>query len=196
MNIGIVNSMDRPAFVRSFGGIFEHSPWVAEWAYGAAPFVDATALHEAMIAVVKTAARERQLALLRAHPDLAGKEAQAGVMTDASVAEQASAGLDRLSKEELTMLTSFNIAYRAKHGFPFIIAVRLYDKDAIFAEFERRIAADTEAELKAGLEQIYLITAMRLAALFGLDPHRAGTLAAVPATIAVPIPPPSARSAA
>lgn len=162
MNIATVNGMDEAAFVAAFGGIFEHSPWVAQRAYERRPFADATALHAAMADAVRAAPREQQTALLLAHPDLAGKEARAGTMTDASVAEQASAALDRLTPDEMARIAELNRAYRARHGFPFIVAVRHYTKAGIFHEFERRIANDTQAEHAWALSQVFAITRMRL----------------------------------
>ncbi|MBS0550981.1 MAG: 2-oxo-4-hydroxy-4-carboxy-5-ureidoimidazoline decarboxylase, partial [Proteobacteria bacterium] len=159
--------MDRDAFVKAFGGIFEHSPWVAERAWAARPFADAGAVHDAMAAVVRALPREEQIALLCVHPDLAGKEAEDGTMTDHSVSEQASAGLDALSKAEMARMRELNQRYRARHGFPFIIAVRRHTRDQIFSEFERRLASDTDAELEACLAQILTITRLRLMALTG-----------------------------
>ncbi|MEP6655706.1 MAG: 2-oxo-4-hydroxy-4-carboxy-5-ureidoimidazoline decarboxylase, partial [Betaproteobacteria bacterium] len=115
--------------------------------------------------------REEQLALLRAHPDLAGQEARAGTMTHASVAEQASAALDRLTPGEMERIAKLNAAYRARHGFPFIIAVRQHARDGILNEFERRLRNDSESEIAANLQQISVITRLRLVALFG--PHDA-----------------------
>lgn len=164
LDIARINAMDRNEFVTAFGGIFEHSAWVAERAWDKRPFADLAALHAAMRAVVTEAPQAQQLVLLRAHPDLAGKEAQAGTMTDHSVAEQSSAGLDALTSAELQQLTSLNTAYRAKHGFPFIIAVRRHTKHGIFAEFERRVDNDSGSELQECLKQIFDITWLRLQA--------------------------------
>lgn len=167
LDLKAVNEMDRGAFVQALGQTFEHSPWVAERAWDARPFQTVAQLHQAMTQVVKDAPRDKQLALLNAHPDLAGKEAQEGTMTDASVAEQAGAGLNALSKEEMAKITRLNTEYKAKHGFPFIACVRHYTKAGILYEFERRAANDTETELRTGLEQIFAITRLRLNALFG-----------------------------
>lgn len=164
LDIVRINAMDRSEFVNAFGGIFEHSAWVAEGAWDKRPFADLAALHGAMREVVAEAGEARQLVLLRAHPDLAGKEAQAGTMTDHSVDEQSSAGLDALSPAELQQLTRLNTAYRARHGFPFIIAVRRHTKNGIFAEFERRLDNDSRAELQECLKQIFDITWLRLQA--------------------------------
>lgn len=167
LDLKAVNGMDRGAFVQALGHTFEHSPWVAERAWDARPFRNVADLHQAMAGVVKNAPRDQQLALLNAHPDLAGKEAQEGTMTDASVAEQAGAGLNALTKEEMAKITRLNTEYKAKHGFPFIVCVRHYTKAGILYEFERRAANDTETELRNGLEQIFAITKLRLNALFG-----------------------------
>lgn len=167
LTIDQINAMDRTEFVKTFGGIFENSPWVAERTWAERPFADPNTLHAAMCAVVRSAPIEEQLTLLRAHPDLAGKEAQAGTMTDHSVSEQASAGLNALTKMEMARIAQLNSAYRAKHGFPFIIAVRRHTKDSIFQEFERRLHNENHAELGEDLSQVFIITALRLQALVG-----------------------------
>jgi 2-oxo-4-hydroxy-4-carboxy-5-ureidoimidazoline decarboxylase len=157
-----INAMDRAAFVVKFGGIFEKSPWVAEEAWERRPFASLDEMHAAMVAVAKTAPATRQLALLQAHPDLAGKEAQAGTMTASSVAEQASAGLNTLSPPEFAELSNLNATYKAKFGFPFIIAVRMYTKEGIFFEFKRRLQNDTQTEFANDLQNVYIITRLRL----------------------------------
>ena len=166
MNIDTVNRMDRPTFVATFGGIFEHSPWVAARAYEKAPFSDPKALHAAMVAAVQASTRDEQLTLLRAHPDLAGKEAREGTMTASSVVEQASAALDRLTPDEMARISDLNRAYRVRHGFPFIVAVRHYTKAGILHEFERRLRDDTETELGCALQQVFAITGLRIAERF------------------------------
>jgi 2-oxo-4-hydroxy-4-carboxy-5-ureidoimidazoline decarboxylase len=162
-----INRMDRAAFVDKFGGIFENSPWVAERAWNKRPFATAGDLHAAMVEAVKYAPLPKQLALLQSHPDLAGKEAQAGAMTASSVSEQASAGLNALSKAEITLISDLNAAYKQKFGFPFIIAVRMYTKEGIFFEFNRRLQNDTAAEYANDLQNIYAITRLRLDKLLG-----------------------------
>jgi len=157
-----INAMDRAAFVVKFGAIFEKSPWVAEEAWEKRPFASPDDMHAGMVAVVKNAPANRQLALLQAHPDLAGKEAQAGTMTASSVAEQASAGLNSLSSAEMTELSGLNAAYKAKFGFPFIIAVRMHTKEGIFFEFKRRLQNDTQTEFANDLQNVYIITRLRL----------------------------------
>jgi len=157
-----INAMDRAAFVEKFGGIFENSPWVAEQAWDSRPFVSLDAMHAAMVGVAKHAPAATQLALLQAHPDLAGKEAQAGAMTASSVAEQASAGLSALSKDEMDEISALNAAYRKKFGFPFIIAVRMHTKEGIFFEFRRRLHNDTQTEFANDLQNVTIITRLRL----------------------------------
>jgi 2-oxo-4-hydroxy-4-carboxy-5-ureidoimidazoline decarboxylase len=160
-----VNAMSPQAFLTALGGVFEHSPWIAERAFSARPFTSVAALHEAMVDAVKRAPRDQQLALLNAHPELAGKEAQAGVLTSSSAAEQSSAGLSALSREEMQTLARWNREYREKFGFPFIIAMRRHTKDSIFAELQRRLTGTPETELSACLEQVFLITRLRLETL-------------------------------
>jgi len=139
--------------------LFEHSPWVEERA-DARP--SSGARHADLMAVVNEATREEQLALIRAHPELAGKAAVDGSLTEASAAEQASAGLDRLSQEEFDRFHALNGAYREKFGFPFIICVRLTDKAGILAAMERRLANDRETEIATALGEIGEIVRLRL----------------------------------
>ena len=162
-----INPMSRDAFVAAFGPIFEHSPWVAEAAWEQRPFASVDALHAAMLAAIERASRATQLALLNAHPDLAGREAAEGTLTDASTVEQASAGLNALSRAEVEEIGRLNAAYRAKHGFPFIVCVRHYTRRGIFFEFRRRLARDTETEFREDLVQIGAITRIRLEVLTG-----------------------------
>lgn len=167
LDMNAINGMDRPAFVQKFGGIFEKSPWVAERAWDKRPFASLDAMHAAMVDVVKSAPLPSQLALLQSHPDLAGKEAQAGVMTASSVSEQASAGLNALSKDEVTRISDFNAAYKQKFGFPFIIAVRMHTKEGIFFDFSRRLQNDTQTEYSNDLQNVYAITLLRLNTVLG-----------------------------
>ena len=157
-----INAMDRAAFVQKFGGIFENSPWVAEKAWERRPFASLDDMHAAMVAVAKYAPAAMQLALLQSHPDLAGKEAEAGTMTASSVAEQASAGLNALSHAEMAQMSELNAAYKKKFGFPFIIAVRMHTKEGILFEFNRRLQNDTQTEFANDLQNVYTITRLRL----------------------------------
>lgn len=162
VDLANVNHMDRDAFVANFGSVFEHSPWVARRAWAARPFASRDALHDAMVAVVREASPAEVRALLNAHPELAGPEARGRQMTDASVSEQGSAGLDRMSPAEFDRFDHLNAAYRARFGFPFIIAVRGRGRAEILREFERRLAHSPAAELEAALAEIAAITRMRL----------------------------------
>ena len=157
-----INAMDRAAFVQKFGGIFENSPWVAEKAWEKKPFASLDEMHAALVAVAKYAPATAQLALLQSHPDLAGKEAQAGTMTASSVSEQASAGLNALSHDEMVQVSDLNAAYKKKFGFPFIIAVRMHTKEGILFEFNRRLQNDTQTEFANDLQNVYVITRLRL----------------------------------
>ncbi|MBV9930461.1 MAG: 2-oxo-4-hydroxy-4-carboxy-5-ureidoimidazoline decarboxylase [Alphaproteobacteria bacterium] len=139
--------------------LFDHSPWVEERADARPSCGDR---HADLMAVVHDATPEEQLALIRAHPELAGKAAIA--LTEASAAEQASAGLDRLSREEFERFHALNAAYREKFGFPFIICVRLTDKAGILAAMERRLANDRDAEIATALDEIGKIVRLRLEA--------------------------------
>ena len=164
LDLDAVNQMDRDAFVAALGSSFEHSPWVARGAWAARPFASIDALHAAMMAVVRRAPRAVQIAFLCAHPELAGQEARAGTMTRESVGEQASAGLDALSRAEIDELRALNARYRERHGFPFIVAVRRYRKAEIFEQLRRRVERDGAAELAEALEQIAAITRLRVEA--------------------------------
>lgn len=160
-----INAMRPAEFVAALGGVFEHSAWIAERTFAKRPFADTAALHAAMVQVVRNASREEQLGLLRAHPELAGREAQAGTLTADSNAEQRSAGLNALTRAEIERIGDLNRAHRMRFGFPFIIAVRRHSKDEILAEFERRLGNDPETERLECLEQVYAITRLRLDAL-------------------------------
>ena len=157
--------MTRTGFLARFGGVFEHSPWIAEAAFdrGLGPEADeAEGLHRAMCAVLRAAPRERKLALIRAHPDLAGRLGRAELLTEASRNEQRSAGLDACSEEEFARFTELNARYRAKFGFPFVMAVKGCRRREILAAFERRIANDPETEFQTALAEIEKIALFRL----------------------------------
>ena len=146
--------------------IYEHSPWVAEAAAAKRPYANLAALAAALEAAVNEAGRERQLALLNAHPDLAGKAARAGALTDFSRGEQAAAGLSALSEDDYARFQRHNAAYRAKFGFPFIVCVRRHGQDSILAQYERRLAHDSETEFRAALAEVFRIARLRLDASF------------------------------
>ena len=160
-----MSTADRAGFVASFGGVFEHSPWIAEAAFDAGLPADAEAaegLHQALCAALAAADEARKLALLRAHPSLAGRLALAGALTAASNAEQASAGLDRCTPDELVRFRTLNTAYEAKFGFPFIMAVRGVPREAVLAAFEQRIDNDRATEFATALGQVERIALLRL----------------------------------
>jgi len=165
LSLDTLNRLSRDEFRRVLGGVFEQSPWVADRAFDRRPFASLEALHEAMAQVVRGASSEEQLALIRAHPDLAGKAARARAISAASVAEQSSAGLDHLTEQEYERFERLNGAYREKFDFPFVIAVRGRSKDAILAAFEARIRNGLEDEVQAALAQIAEIARLRLDAL-------------------------------
>lgn len=157
-----LNRCGKDAFVAALGDLFEHSPWIAGAAFGQRPFASLAALHAATVGIVRAAPADRRLALIKAHPDLAGKAARAGQMTADSVAEQGSAGLDRLSAAEFAEFHRRNDAYRAKFGFPFVICVRRHGKESILRAYQRRLTHDTATEVEAALAEIARITALRL----------------------------------
>lgn len=165
VTIGQLNTWDRARFLETLGPLFEHSPWIAEEAWTLRPFGSREELLEAMYGVVRAAGRERQVALIEAHPDLAGRLARQGLLTAASTAEQASAGLNALSPEEVAKLGEYNRAYREKFGFPFVICARLNHKAAILEAFARRLPLDRETEIDTALGEIEKIARLRLADL-------------------------------
>jgi 2-oxo-4-hydroxy-4-carboxy-5-ureidoimidazoline decarboxylase len=158
-----LNASDRAAFTAALGHLFEHSPWVAEETWPERPFRDAAHLHAALCARMRAAPRERQLALIRAHPDLAGRLARQRQLTAESTREQARAGLDRLTDAELATFVRLNAAYTEKFGFPFIICARLNAKDAIVQAMRHRVENDPAAEFDAALAEIAKIAQLRLA---------------------------------
>jgi len=159
------SALDRMQFVTLYGRVYEHSPWIAEaaWAMGLKPQHDTVeGLHEALAAIVNAASHERQLALLNAHPDLAGRLAVRGELTTESTSEQASAGLDKCSPEEFRRFTELNDAYRRKFPFPFIMAVKGRSRAEILDAFERRIDHDADTEFRTALDQVHKIALLRL----------------------------------
>lgn len=163
----MLNSLAHADFVHLLGGVWEDSPWVAEQAFEARPFADYVALHNAMVRVVVNAGQEAQLALLRAHPDLAGKLARGGGLTVQSAAEQAGLGLDRLSDAEFDWFDRHNSAYRARFGFPFIIAVKAHTRESIKQALATRLDNDPAVEMKTALGEVAKIAKFRLEGLFG-----------------------------
>ena len=164
------SDMDRDTFVQAFGGVFEHSPWIAEGAHAlelGRTHDTAQGIHQALARVFRTASDEQRLAVLTAHPDLAGKLAAAKRLTAESTAEQASVGLDALTDDERAKFTELNDAYTAKFGFPFIIAVRDNTKASIMDAFARRIDNDRDTEFAEACAQVERIAELRLIEKFG-----------------------------
>jgi 2-oxo-4-hydroxy-4-carboxy-5-ureidoimidazoline decarboxylase len=157
-----LNSLSCADFVRFIGPVFEHSPWIAEATWSKRPFASTEELHRALNTAVQDAGTEKQLALIRAHPDLVGRLALAGALTSESTKEQASAGLGQLSAEEVALFQSNNAAYQQKFGFPFVICARLNKKEAILAGFRTRLENPAELEIKTALDEIGKIAYLRL----------------------------------
>lgn len=159
--------MDRAAFIAAYGAVYEDSRWIAETAYEALNKThdDIDGLAGLMRGIVEAAGAEKQLALLRAHPELADRVRLAGDMADASKAEQRGAGLDQCTEEEFAAFQHLNRAYRDRHGFPFIIAVAGLDRQQILEALEARVANDSAAELRTALDQVHRIALIRLRAL-------------------------------
>jgi OHCU decarboxylase len=157
-----VNRWGQDEFEARFGGVFEHSPWIAERAWHERPFGSLSELHGAFLRAMYDAPPERQLALIRAHPDLAGRAAIAGALTPESSREQASAGLDQLSPEEYESFHRLNTAYRKKFGFPMVVAVREHTKETILADAAARLKHSRSEEIETALSEIAKIAYLRL----------------------------------
>jgi 2-oxo-4-hydroxy-4-carboxy-5-ureidoimidazoline decarboxylase len=153
-------------FVARFGGVFEESPWIAEAAWRRGPFASVADLHAAMVAVVGDAPREARVALIQAHPELAGRAAIAGELTPESASEQVSAGLDRLTPQQHADLLALTAAYAERFRFPFVVCVREHDGvDSIIAAARARLDQDVDVEEATALAEIAKIAALRLADL-------------------------------
>ena len=158
-----LNRLDLPAWLARCGAVFEHSPWVAEAAWRERPFRSLDQLHQAMMRAVGSAAAKEKLALVRAHPELAGGEN----LTVDSASEQGRLGFNRLSKAELEAMDALNRRYREKFGFPCIVALRLHaNRESVMREMERRLGTNADTELASALEQIAHITRGRLEKIF------------------------------
>lgn len=163
-----INAADENRLIELLGGVFEHSPWVAQRAVAARPFASVSDVHRAMVGAVAAASRDEQLALIRAHPELAGGEATAGTMTVDSTSEQGRLGLTALPRAEFARITEVNRAYREKFGFPCIVALKLHQtRNTVLAEMQRRLANDRDSEIANALAQIGHITSARLDQLLG-----------------------------
>ncbi|MGB3682202.1 MAG: 2-oxo-4-hydroxy-4-carboxy-5-ureidoimidazoline decarboxylase [Rubrobacteraceae bacterium] len=157
-----VNDLSREEFVEKFGPLYEHSPWVSEGASEQRPFKSLAGMHGAFERVLREASHEHQLALIKAHPDLAGKAALAGALTPESTREQSSVGLDRLSSGEYETFVKLNDAYKEKFGIPMIFAVREHTKETILEGAGLRLENSPEKEIDRALEEINKIARYRL----------------------------------
>ena len=153
-----LNEMDRTSFVDTLGSVYETSPWVAEQAWSDRPFDSIDAVHESMKRIVENASREQKLELLRAHPDL-GEQTE---LTDASREEQASAGLDQLSRNQYEAFQQLNETYREKFEFPFIMAVKGASPDIIQETMESRVDNSVTEEFQTALDEVHEIARLRL----------------------------------
>jgi 2-oxo-4-hydroxy-4-carboxy-5-ureidoimidazoline decarboxylase len=162
LTVSELNQLGQSEFVRIVGPVLERSPWVAAATWAKRPFVDVFALHRALCETVKSAGEDKQLALILAHPDLVGRAATSGMLTRESANEQAHAGLNRLSPDEIALFQKHNTAYQNKFGFPFVICARLNKKEAILAGFARRLKNSRAREIKTALEEIFKIAELRL----------------------------------
>ena len=157
-----INALTAEEFTTLLGGVYEHSPWIAAAAAGQRPFASLTALKAALREAVDHAPEAAQLALILAHPDLAGKLARLGQLTPESTREQAAAGMDAMSPEQVRTMTSANGAYREKFGFPFIICARRHTRDSILGSMAARLVNDAPTERAAALEEIHHIAQLRI----------------------------------
>lgn len=162
MTIEEVNALDAEAFLAAFGDVAEHTPWVAEKADARRPFADRRAMNEAFIDAVLEAGDPEKLALIQAHPDLAGRAAIAGDLAPESKREQAGAGLGQLTEDEFARFTQLNDTYREKFRFPFILAVKGANKHQILTAFEERVDNDPESEFANAIRQVARIVAFRI----------------------------------
>jgi 2-oxo-4-hydroxy-4-carboxy-5-ureidoimidazoline decarboxylase len=160
-----INQLSPEGFARVLGGVYEHSPWIAERAFALRPpggFPSRAFLHAALVATVQSASESEKLALLNAHPELAGQEAASGRLTAASQAEQTGAGLTAMTASDVARLRGLNARYRDKFGFPFIIAVRNHTQAAIFGVLEARLHNTRAMEVNNALAQVGEIARLRL----------------------------------
>ena len=160
--LAVVNNLGRDTFVAALGPLFEGSPWIAEATWPARPFASVDRLHQALCATMYAAPTDRQVALIQAHPDLAGKAAIAGELTAESAREQSSAGLNQLSPEQFATFTRLNAAYREKFGFPFVICAREYSAGSILEHFASRLEHPRDQEIATALGEIAKIARLRL----------------------------------
>ena len=161
-DLATVNGFGPQQFSAAFGAVYEHSQWIAERAFARRPFASQTDLYLALFGVVQAASEDEKVALLNAHPELAGQEAQSGTLTSASTHEQKGAGLNALSHAEFVELAELNRQYKARFGFPYIISARLNSKAAIFGMLKARLTNTREQELQNSIAQVGEIARLRV----------------------------------
>lgn len=164
-----INSFDQISFVKALGSLFEGPPWIVEEAWQRRPFASANDLYQTLCTIMYEASVERQVELLRAHPDLVGRAALAGTLSPSSTGEQAAAGLDNLSAEEIATFTRLNAAYVERFGFPFVICARENKKESILAGFATRLQHTREQEIAIALGEVAKICSLRLYDLVQFD---------------------------
>lgn len=162
VSLAYLNSTDRAGFEQVIGALFEKNRWVAERAFAQRPFASLAALHQAMSTIIFQASPAEQLELILSHPELVGREAVGGTLSDASQNEQAKAGLTNLTPAEIAQFNELNKTYRAQFGFPFIICARKHHKSTILAAFPERLQHSREEEIQIALDQITQILEFRL----------------------------------
>jgi OHCU decarboxylase len=162
LTLAQVNALDRPGFVAALGHLFEGPPWIVRAAWDARPFATLDDLQSKLVAVMCAAPISRQVVLIQAHPDLVGRAALAETLTPASTGEQAAAGLDSLTPDEIAAFTRINTAYYLRFGFPFVICARENKKESILAGFAQRITHTREEEIPTALAEIAKICRLRL----------------------------------
>jgi 2-oxo-4-hydroxy-4-carboxy-5-ureidoimidazoline decarboxylase len=165
-----LNMLDREHFISALAPALEGPPWAVELAWERRPFTDVAHLHGELRRIIQAAPRERQIALLRSHPDLVGRAALDGTLSAASTQEQAAAELDHLTPEEIAQFQRLNAAYWEKFDFPFVICARENKKDAIIAGFHTRLGHERDQEIEIALEEVAKICALRLRTLVSDDP--------------------------
>jgi 2-oxo-4-hydroxy-4-carboxy-5-ureidoimidazoline decarboxylase len=161
-NLGMINSLSREDFVCVIGPIFEDSPWVADATWSKRPFKSLDLLHSALCKTVQSSPEAKQIDLIRAHPDLAGRAAESGSLSSASTSEQESAGLNKLTADEIALFQKHNQSYREKFDFPFVVCARLNKKEAILKGFQSRLKNSRTKEIKTALAEIEKIAYLRL----------------------------------
>jgi len=169
LTLAAINALDQAGFLAALGGLFEGPPWIVARAWPRRPFASVEQLYETLCAVMYAAPEAEQVALLRAHPDLVGRAALAGALSSASTAEQAAAGLDRLSPAESAEFTRLNATYRERFGFPFVICARENRKESIVSGFAARLAHPREREIQVALAEVGKICWLRLSDLVRVD---------------------------